>query len=75
MILVKYPLEDFSPIGVAFFQAAIGAAGLLAIVLYEYGRARQMVGAILRRSLPALLLGLFAIAVPSPSAVERRPVA
>jgi drug/metabolite transporter (DMT)-like permease len=64
LILVKYPLEDFSPVGVAFFQAAIGAAGLLAIVLYECGRAHQMVGAILRRSLPALLLGLFAIAVP-----------
>jgi drug/metabolite transporter (DMT)-like permease len=63
-MLIKYALEDFSPLEVAFFQAAIGAVGLLAIVLYEGGRARQMMGDILRRPLPAILLGVLAIAAP-----------
>src|ERR687893_1755381 len=63
-MLIKYALEDFSPIEVAFFQAAIGAVGLLAIVLFQGGRARAAMGDILRRPLPALLLGACAIAVP-----------
>ena len=36
-MLVKYALEDFSPVEVAFLQAAIGAVGVLAIVLAEGG--------------------------------------
>jgi drug/metabolite transporter (DMT)-like permease len=63
-MLIKYALEDFSPVEVAFFQAAIGAVGLLAIVLFEGGRARAAMGDILRRPLPALLLGACAIAAP-----------
>ncbi len=63
-MLIKYALVDFSPVEVAFFQAAIGAVGLLAIVLFQGGRARAMMGDILRRPLPAILLGLLAIAVP-----------
>jgi hypothetical protein len=34
-MLIKYALDDFSPVEVAFFQAAIGALGLLVIVLAE----------------------------------------
>ena len=63
-MLIKYALEDFSPVEVAFFQAAIGAVGLLAIVLFTGGRARAAMGDILRRPLPALLLGACAIAAP-----------
>lgn len=63
-MLIKYALVDFSPVEVAFFQAAIGAVGLLAIVLVQGGRARAMMGDILRRPLPGILLGLLAIAVP-----------
>jgi drug/metabolite transporter (DMT)-like permease len=63
-MLIKYALVDFSPVEVAFFQAAIGAVGLLGIVLFQGGRARAMMGDILRRPLPAILLGLLAIAVP-----------
>src|SRR5918998_927787 len=63
-MLIKYALEDFSPIEVAFFQASIGAIGLLAIVLFQGGRARAAMGDILRRPLPAILLGLLAIAGP-----------
>jgi drug/metabolite transporter (DMT)-like permease len=63
-MLIKYALVDFSPVEVAFFQAAIGAVGLLAIVLFQGGRARAMMGDILRRPLPGILLGLLAIAVP-----------
>ncbi|HSL01023.1 MAG TPA: DMT family transporter [Rubrobacteraceae bacterium] len=63
-MLIKYALEDFSPIEVAFFQASIGAVGLLAIVLSEGGRSRQALGDVLRRPLPALLLGALAIAAP-----------
>jgi drug/metabolite transporter (DMT)-like permease len=63
-MLIKYALEDFSPIEVAFFQASIGAIGLLAIVLFQGGRARAAMWDILRRPLPAILLGLLAIAVP-----------
>jgi hypothetical protein len=44
-MLIKYALEDFSPVEVAFFQAAIGAVGLLAIVL---GLALIIVGAEIR---------------------------
>ncbi len=63
-MLIKYALEDFSPVEVAFFQAAIGAVGLLAIVLIEGGRARAAMWDILRRPLPAILLGALAIATP-----------
>jgi drug/metabolite transporter (DMT)-like permease len=63
-MLVKYALEDFSPVEVAFLQAAIGAVGVLAIVLAEGGRARQALGDIARRPLTALLLGALAIAAP-----------
>lgn len=63
-LLIKYALEDFSPIEVAFFQASIGAVGMLAIVLAEGGRARQEIGDVVRRPLPALLLGALAIALP-----------
>jgi len=64
LMLVKYALEDFSPVEVAFLQAAIGAVGVLAIVLVEGGRARQALGDIARRPLTALLLGALAIAAP-----------
>ena len=37
-LLIKYALADFSPLEVAFFQAAIGALGLFAIVSIEGGR-------------------------------------
>lgn len=37
-MLIKYAREDFSPVEVAFLQAAIGAMGVLAIVLVEGGR-------------------------------------
>jgi drug/metabolite transporter (DMT)-like permease len=63
-MLIKYALVDFSPVEVAFFQAAIGAVGLLAIVLSQGGRARAMMTDILRRPLPAIVLGLLAIATP-----------
>lgn len=63
-LLIKYALEDFSAVEVAFFQAAIGALGLLAIVSAEGGRARAALGDILRRPGPALLLGAAAIAAP-----------
>jgi drug/metabolite transporter (DMT)-like permease len=56
-MLIKYALEDFSAVEVAFFQAAIGAVGLLAIVLVEGGRARATMTDFLRRPLPAILLG------------------
>ncbi len=36
-MLIKYALEDFPPIEVAFSQAAIGAVGLLVMVLVEGG--------------------------------------
>ncbi len=63
-MLIKYALVDFAPVEVAFFQSAIGTVGLLAIVLLQGGRARAMMGDILRRPLPAILLGLLAIALP-----------
>jgi len=63
-MLIKYALEDFSPVEVAFLQAAIGAVGVLAIVLAKGGRARQALGDIARRPLTALLLGALAIAAP-----------
>jgi drug/metabolite transporter (DMT)-like permease len=46
-MLIKYALEDFSPIEVAFFQASIGAIGLLAIVLFQGDRARAIIAVIL----------------------------
>jgi drug/metabolite transporter (DMT)-like permease len=63
-LLVKYALVDFSPIEVAFFQALIGALGLLAIVIIRGGEARAALGDILRRPGRALLLGAVAIAAP-----------
>lgn len=63
-LLIKYALEDFSPMEVAFFQASIGAVGLVAIVFAEGGQARRALGDIVRRPLPALLLGALAIALP-----------
>src|SRR5829696_10381731 len=63
-MLIKYALVNFSPVEVAFFQAAIGAVGLLAIVLVQGGRARAMMVDILRRPLQAILLGALAIAAP-----------
>ena len=63
-LLVKYALIDFSPVEVAFFQAVVGALGLLVIVSIERGEARAKLGDILRRPGPALLLGALAIAVP-----------
>ena len=47
-----------------FFQAAIGALGLLGIVYVEGGRAWAALGDIVRRPLPAILLGTLAIAAP-----------
>jgi drug/metabolite transporter (DMT)-like permease len=64
LMLIKYALEGFSPVEVAFLQAAIGAVGVLAIVFVEGGRARQALGDIARRPLTALLLGALAIAAP-----------
>src|SRR5919202_2252168 len=63
-LLVKYALVDFSPIEVAFFQALIGALGLLAIVIIRGGEARAALGDILRRPGRAFLLGAVAIAAP-----------
>ena len=63
-MLIKYALEDFSAVEVAFLQAAIGAVGLLGIVLVEGGRSRAAIVDIVRRPLPALLLGALAIAAP-----------
>src|SRR5688500_16326961 len=63
-MLIKYALEDFSPIEVAFFQASIGAFGLLAIVLFQGGRARRDVG----HPAPALACD------PARAAGHRRPV-
>ena len=37
-LLIKYALEDLSAVGVAFLQGAIGAIGLLRIVLVEGGQ-------------------------------------
>jgi drug/metabolite transporter (DMT)-like permease len=39
-LLVKYALMDFSAMEVAFFQAVIGALGLLVIVSIQGGEAR-----------------------------------
>lgn len=63
-LLVKYALIDFSPVEVAFFQASIGAFGLLVIISAEGGAARGALGDILRRPRSALLLGVLAIAAP-----------
>ncbi len=63
-LLVKYALIDFSAVEVAFFQALIGALGLLAIVSIQRGEARAALGDILRRPGRALLLGAVAIAAP-----------
>ena len=63
-LLVKYALNDFSAVEVAFFQAVIGAFGLFVIVNVEGGEARAALGDILHRPRPALLLGALAIAVP-----------
>jgi drug/metabolite transporter (DMT)-like permease len=62
--LIVKAVVDSSPVEVAFFRTSIAAARLLAIVPYEGGRARQMTGIVLRQPLPAILLGLFAIATP-----------
>jgi hypothetical protein len=40
-MLIKYALDDFSPVEVAVVQAAIGALGLLVIVLAEGRDARR----------------------------------
>jgi drug/metabolite transporter (DMT)-like permease len=63
-LLVKYALRDFSPMEVAFLQAAIGAIGLLVIVNVQGGAARAKLGDILHRPGRALLLGVLAIAAP-----------
>jgi drug/metabolite transporter (DMT)-like permease len=63
-MLIKYALDDFSPVEVAFFQAAIGALGLLVIVLVEGREARAAIKDIVRRPLQAILLGALAIAAP-----------
>ena len=63
-LLVKYALVDFSAVEVAFFQALIGALGLLAIVSIQGGQAQAALGDILRRPGRALLLGAVAIAAP-----------
>lgn len=63
-MLIKYALEDFSAVEVAFLQAAIGVIGLLGIVLVEGGQARAALGDVVRRLLPALLLGALVIAAP-----------
>ena len=49
-MLIKHALVDFSPVEDAFFQAVIGALGLLVIVLVEGGRARQAIWDIQRYS-------------------------
>ncbi len=41
-LLIKYALEGFSAMEVAFFQAAIGAVGLLVVVLTEEGKAPRL---------------------------------
>src|SRR5215217_2357380 len=43
-MLIKYALDGFSPVEVAFFQAAIGALGLLVIVLAEGREVRAALG-------------------------------
>ncbi len=48
-LLVKFALNDFSAVEVAFFQAAIGALGLFVTVGAEGGEARAALGDILRR--------------------------
>jgi drug/metabolite transporter (DMT)-like permease len=63
-LLVKYALVAFSAVEVAFFQAAIGALGLFAIVSSRGGEARAKLDDVLRRPGHALLLGALAIAVP-----------
>jgi drug/metabolite transporter (DMT)-like permease len=63
-LLVKYALRDFSPMEVAFLQAAIGAIGLLVIVNVQGGAARAKLGDIIHRPGRALLLGVLAIAAP-----------
>ncbi len=63
-LLVKYALRDFSAVEVAFFQALIGALGLLLIVSFQGGAARANLDDILRRPAQALLLGALAIAAP-----------
>jgi drug/metabolite transporter (DMT)-like permease len=63
-LLIKYALVDFSASEVAFLRSAIGALGLLAIVLVMKGDARDALGDVLRRPLPALLLGALAIGAP-----------
>ena len=63
-LLVKYALMGFSAMEVAFFQAVIGALGLLVIVSIQGGEARAKLGDILRRPGSALLLGALAIAAP-----------
>jgi drug/metabolite transporter (DMT)-like permease len=63
-LLVKYALTAFSPMEVAFFQAAIGAIGLFVIVNIEGGAVRAKLSDILHRPGPALLLGLLAIVAP-----------
>ena len=63
-LLIKYALVDFSASEVAFLRSAIGALGLLAIVLVMKGDARAALGDVLRRPLPALLLGALAIGAP-----------
>ena len=63
-LLIKYALVDFSASEVAFLRSAIGALGLLAIVLVMKGDARAALSDVLRRPLPALLLGALAIGAP-----------
>ena len=63
-LLVKYALADFSPAEVAFFQAVIGAIGLLVIVSMQGGEARAKLDDVLHRPGWALLLGALAIAAP-----------
>ena len=43
-LLIKYALEDFSAMEVAFFQASIGAVGLLVVVLAEGERVLAALG-------------------------------
>src|ERR687886_3306 len=60
-MLIKYALQDFSAVEVAFFQAAIGAVGLLAIVLVEGGTARIALGEL---SVPSGLAGVLLSSTP-----------
>jgi drug/metabolite transporter (DMT)-like permease len=60
---IKYALVAFSASKVAFLRSAIGALGLLVVVLVVKGDARAALGDVLRRPLPALLLGALAILV------------